>query len=463
MSVKRILVLVVLAAFVLMGCQQTGVKPVVQGSLSGVPAQRLSYSFEPDALPPVDAEQTPTEERHAGVQADFDQNRPGELLDKTIVSPDQQRVLAVYHRATDSTNAFRLDMYSAEGKPLAKISPDAMAVSILDMITWSPDSSTAAFVGVVRQLTVAPTASPAKPADAPIPPDVTGEGTNTDANTDANIAANMDANANADANAAVTPAVPTQTGAPVKLFANEQVYTANKDGGDLKNISQKDTLIYFYMQWSPDSTMLATLACTPSEWQYGKLYASTKGEEFIPFGRPRLIEKIGRERLLDDNLTVVKPTWSPDSTKVACAFDKDVKIYDTTGEIPTYAAIPLRQPLLSSSFQFDQKIREQDIAVGNTDVNANSNAANVKGKTNANANVNVPQAPASSPGVQVMPNEADLVSFNPIVELRWGDERTIYVQTGYIKLMLDSRFTSRSYMRWHKLNLSSQTTTAPQR
>lgn len=432
----------------LTGCQQTATTPIAAGSLTSVPAQKLSYSFEPDALPPVETETPPAEERHPGVQADFDQNRAQELLDKTIVSPDQQRVLAVYHRTTDAQAEFLIDMYGADGKLILKVSPDAMAISLPDSITWSPDSSTAAFLGVAR----AQPQAPAQPGGAPTPPEVESN-TNTEANVDANADANVDANASAN----TAPAQPAPTGAPIKLFANEQVYTVNKDGADLKYISQKDTLIYFYLLWSPDSSMLATLACSPSEWQYGKLYADSKGEEFMPFGRLRLIEKIGRERLLDDNLTVVKPAWSPDSAKLACAFDKDVKIYDTVGDIPTYASIPLRQPLLSSSIQFDQKIREQEQTSGNSDSNTNANSKN----TNTNSNALAP-LPAANQGVQVMPKESDLVSFNPIVEARWVDERTIYVQSGYIKLMLDSRFTSRSYMRWHKLNLSSQAGVANQ-
>jgi hypothetical protein len=419
------------------GCQQTGLKSIQPGSLRGVPALKFSYSFEPDALPPVETEApAPGEERVPAVQADFDQNRPEEILDKTAPSPDKQRILVVYHHAGDRETEFRLDMYGADGKLLRKISPDAMAISLPDAITWSPDNTTAAFIAVAREQVKTPAANAATaPADAPTPPDVeTNE--NTAANSDANSAANTNTNVNA-----ATPAPPVPASAPIKLFSNEQVYTVNKDGADLKCISQKDTLIYFYLSWSPDSTMLATLATTPIEWQYGELNSKARGEEFIPSGRPHLIEKIGRERLLDDNPSAVHPVWSPDSSKVACAFDKDVKIYDA-GETPTYAAIPLRVPLLTSSQRYDQNLREQEKGT-----NTNANAAN---------NAPVPNPTPPNQGVQVMPNEADLVSFNPIVELRWTEEKGIYVQTGYIKQMLDSRFSSRSYMRWHKINLSSQ-------
>ncbi|HEV7643050.1 MAG TPA: hypothetical protein VGO50_03835 [Pyrinomonadaceae bacterium] len=419
------------------GCRPAGVIPQGQaGSLHNVPAQRLSYSVDTDALPPLEPEQPSTaDERVAAVQADFDQNRPQELLDKTLPSPDKQRVLVIYHRAGDKETEFRLDMYAADGKLIGHVSPDSMAISLPDAIAWAPDGSTAAFIGVTRAQSQIPAT-----ADAPTPPEV--EPSDNAANTAANIDGNIPANSSGNANTNV-PAPPVQTSAPIKIFANEQIYTCNKEGADLKYISQRDTLIYFYLLWSPDSTMLATLACTPAEWQYGELAAKSRAEEFRPFGRPRLIEKIGRERLLDDNLTVVHPVWSPDSAKMACAFDKDIKIYDSIGELPTIAAIPLRIPLLTSSQRFDQLLREELKSSGNS---------------NAPSNLPVP-TPTPEQGVQVMPNESDLVSFNPIVELRWTDEKTLYFKTGYIKEMLDSRYSSYSYMRWHKLNFSAQAQT----
>jgi hypothetical protein len=451
---KTILSIGILAAFFTAACQQTDKPAATPGSLKGVAAQRLSYTFEPDTIPPVD-DDVATEIRYASVQADFDQNRPEELLDQTILSPDKQRVLAVFHRAGDSSKAFRMDMYGADGKMIGHASPDAMAVSLPDSIVWSPDSNTVAFVAVAR---LQVPAAPGSPAPTPPEPDIAETpAANTDANTDANSNVNSDVNsANSNANTNVSaPVQPVQPLVTVKLFSNEQVYTVNKEGVDLKYISQKDTLIYFYMLWSPDSTMLATLACSPWEWYQGGMYAQVKGEEFMPFGRPRLIEKIGRERLLDDNLTVVHPAWSPDSSKVAYTFDKEVKLYDTVGEVPTYASIPLRVPLLTSSQQFDVKLKKQEADKGPEETNSNAKA-NSKGNANANSNAVPASTPNISQGIQVMPNESELVSFNPIVELKWLDERTIYLQTGYIKEMTDSRFSSRSYMRWHRLNLSAQ-------
>jgi hypothetical protein len=442
MHQRKLFFCLVAIGIFLSGCQQTGKPTTAAGSLLGVPAQRLSYTFDSDTIPPVEPEQTNTaEDRIATVQADFDQNRPQELLDKTIPSPDKQRVLAIFHRAGDGQTEFRLDMYGADGKLVNHITPDAMAISLPDAIAWAPDGSVAAFIGVARRQPEG--AAPPSAADAPTPPEVGTEDAN--ANIDANNpAANSNA-VNANANTAATP---PPVSAPIRLFANEQIYTCNKDGVDLKYISQKDTLIYFDLLWSPDSKMMITLATSPIEWKYGEMFSASKGMKFTPSGRPRLIDKAGRERLLDDNPTAVVPVWSPDSSKVACAFGTDVKIYDAVGDLPTIAAIPLRLPLLESSQRFDQLLHEE-MQSGNT--NGNSNAA---------GNAPVPAPTIATPAnVKIMPKESDLVSFNPVVELRWVDEKTVYLKTGYIKEMLDSRFSSFSYMRWHKLNLNTQAAT----
>ena len=58
------------------------------------------------------------EERNALVQADFDQNRPQEILDLTLTSPDKQRVLAIFHNVEDKQMEFRLEMYGADGKSI---------------------------------------------------------------------------------------------------------------------------------------------------------------------------------------------------------------------------------------------------------------------------------------------------------------------------------------------------------
>src|SRR5687767_2561687 len=90
-------------------------------SLAQVPAVRLNFRYEPD-VPPADLpREALKEERNAALQADFDANRPQEVLDMTFTSPDSKRVLAVYHKAGDLPAEFRLDMYATEGRILRKI------------------------------------------------------------------------------------------------------------------------------------------------------------------------------------------------------------------------------------------------------------------------------------------------------------------------------------------------------
>ena len=141
----------------------------------------------------------------------------------------------------------------------------------------------------------------------------------------------------------------------------------------MKPLTQNEGLIYFYYVWSPDSSSLAALAARFNEWRYLQFSAEQKGEVFIPIGRLRLIEKSGRERRLDDAPTQVRPVWSPDSAKVAIAFDKQVRIYDAIGETPTQAGIVLRNELLKSSQIYDQQQQLQQ-ETGNTNGNTNSNA-----------------------------------------------------------------------------------------
>ena len=59
----------------------------VPTALSEVPAARLNFRYEPDVPGPAE-NNSKNDERNAAVQADFDQSRPQEILDKTIASPD---------------------------------------------------------------------------------------------------------------------------------------------------------------------------------------------------------------------------------------------------------------------------------------------------------------------------------------------------------------------------------------
>ena len=405
---------------------------VAPATLRDVPAQRLNFRFEADVPPPTEQQNAQSEERNPAVQADFDQNRPQEILDKTITSPDRQRVLAVYHKTEDLQSEFRLDMYAPDGKRLRKITPEGMAVHFPDTIVWSPDSTTLAFVAMIR----------AGSGDSPL------TSASSDANTNANVSQDAETNvntefnanienANVDANAAptvMTPAVNEPS--PVFTFRTEQIYTVNSDGDGLKPITQNEGLIYFYYAWSPDSSMLASLATTFREWQYLQYQADTKGEIFAPMGRPRLVEKTGRERRLDDNLTTVRPAWSPDSAKVAVAFDKQIRIYDAIGDAPTQAAVPLRNELLISSKNYDDELRRKEQGGANVPLN------DVNVQTNQTVNT--------------LPDENSLVSFNPIINLEWAQDSLLYLQTGYIKEMKNSAESARSYLRWHRLVLSPQ-------
>jgi hypothetical protein len=422
------------------GCRQNVFQSptVAPTTLRDVPALRLNFRYEADVpAPPEAIKAAPVEERNPAVQADFDQNRAQELLDKTIVSPDKNRILAVFHRPGDVQAEFRLDMYAADGRFLRRVTPETMAVHFPDTIVWSPDSTTVAFVAMTR-------AGAPGSAAPPVQPDAN---TNTQANSSTNSSADTAANANSSANAETADAnvnaapPPATTPTPVEptgvlTFRTEQIYTCGSDGDGIKPVTQNEGLIYFYYVWSPDSSMLASLAATYREWQFLQLQADQKGEQFAPLGRPRLVEKNGRERRLDDALTLVQPVWSPDSAKVAVAFDRQIRIYDAIGNNTTQAAVPLRNQLLLSSQAYDQELQRKAAANGESGMPTNANAA--------------PNQPTT------LPDEASLVSFNPIIDLEWTTEEMIYFQTGYVKQMKTEADSVRSYLRWHRLVLSPQ-------
>ncbi|MGB7923745.1 MAG: hypothetical protein WCF57_10925, partial [Pyrinomonadaceae bacterium] len=199
--------------------------------------------------------------------------------------------------------------------------------------------------------------------------------------------------------------------APVPVFNTEQIYVCNRDGYDLRPLTTREGLIYFYFAWAPDNHALVALACREDEWE------ARESAHLVPGGRPRLVETDGRERLLDDGLAEAPPVWSPDATKVATAFDTDVAIYDATGDTPTAARIKLREPLLAASVAYDEKR-----------LGAKKKGAN--------------------PGSD-MP-----VSFNPIVRLEWLLPETLFVQTGFVRKYPSETVTN--FLRWHALHLSPQ-------
>jgi len=417
--------------------QSSSVAPAV---LRDVPALRLNFRYEADVPAPSDPTKlAPEEEKNAAVQADFDANRPQEILVKTIFSPNKQRILTVYQRLGDPDASFRLDMYSADAKFLRRVTPETMTADFPDIIVWSPDSANVAFVAIAREGGLN--------SLTPLPTPVANTNSNTSANSAANTQSNANTNANTEPTAPVTPAAPVGDAAPnVVTFRTEQIYICNSEGLDLKPITQNEGLIYYYFVWSPDSSMLASLAATYQEWRYLQLQADKNGEVFLPLGRPRIVEKNGRERRLDDNLTAARPVWSPDSAKVAVGFNVDnkpsqIRIYDAIGNQPTQAAIPIRNQLLFSSQAFDQKVNNEQ----SQQANANTEQTN----TNANTSPNQPSL--------TLPDEKTLVSFQPIIALEWALDGELYFQTGYIK-QYRTGDGARSSLRWHRLVLSPQAT-----
>ena len=388
-------------------------------TLRDVPAVRLNYRYEPDVPPPaMDIMQRSDSDRNPAVQADFDKGRTQDLLDRTITSPDKKRVLAVYRNVNDLPAEVRLDMYSADGKLLHKVTSDAMAGHFPDTIVWSPDSKSVAFVAANRTVGL----TPATPVTlAPVPPDP-------------NAADVSDTPLPTPTPAAPTPLAPTG----ILTFRTEQIYICDAEGAGIKAVTQNDGLIYFYFVWSPDSSMLAALASTAREWKYQEIISEGKGELMVPQGRLRIVEKNGRERRLDDNLTAVRPVWSPDSAKVAVSYDTQIRVYDAAGTTPTQAAIPLKNQLLISSQAYD---RDQQRKLQSANAGNDSNA--------------VPQATPDQPS-STLPDEKLLVSYNPIVELAWTADDLLYVKTAYLRRMKNDADSVTSFARWHRLVLTGQ-------
>lgn len=423
-TMRAIACAIALSAVVFSGCQKNMVPGASNSvsSLKDVSAVRLNFRYEADVPAPTEAAKPAQSEAvNAAVQAEFQQNRPDELLDGTITSPDTKRILAIYHRPGDQPSEFRLDMYNGDGSILRKVTPDSMAVHFRETIRWAPDSSAAAFVAATRaksddtqqQIPAAPAVDPSELEPV--------------ANVDANVATGANVNA---ADPAATPPPAADT---VLTFRTEQIYLSGADGDNLRALTQNDGLIYFYYVWSPDSTMLAALAATSREWQIMFDRAELAGEIFTPIGRPRLIERNGRERRLDDGLTKVQPVWSPDSSKVAAAFDTQVRIYDAGGNPPTQSAIPLRNQLLLSSQAYERQQAE---------------------KLNAPADANV--QPNSGGQPTTLPDPNTLVSFNPIVTLNWTSDDLLYLETAAVKRMKIETDSAVNFARWHRLIFSPQ-------
>lgn len=354
--------------------------------LRDVPARNLAYRLTPDVSPP--SGEIEDFDKFPAVANDFAGKRKDEALIRTVVSPDGRRVLALYGAADEPGSTFRIDLYNSEGQFLRNLIPPDIACVFPETVTWSPDGN---FINFIARKRVMPSPSPT-PFEDPVP----------------------------DVTASPLPSPSTSVApifAPVASFYTEQIYICNRDGYDLKPLTSRDGLIYFYFVWAPDAHAMAALACKEDEWNERE----RQGKQ--PAGRPRLIAQDGTERLLDDGMTDALPVWAPDASKIATAFDTDVAIYDAGGKTPTQARLPLGDQLIAASVAYDQKT---------TTRKANAN-------TNGNQSVSsVPTTPAS---------------FNPIVRLDWRRPEALFFQTAYVRVRPE---TINTFQRWHQLNLSAQ-------
>jgi hypothetical protein len=368
------------------GCRQPwGKQSVRPRSLGDVPAERLAYRFEADTNAPPATGQDPNDKIQT-IQNDFDTRRQDDALVRTVLSPDRQRALALYETGDMQPGEFRVDLYGADGNFLRNVTPPELSGAFAPVAAWSPDGNHIAFIGR-RNVTPQPT---------PTPPDALPE-----------EPVPVDPNAPPPApSATVAPLF-----APVPVFNTEQIYVCNRDGYELRPLTTREGLIYFYFAWAPDNHALAALACREDEWE------AREAAHLVPAGRPRLVEIRGQERLLDDGLAEAPPVWSPDASKVATAFETDVVIYDAITDTPTSARIKLREPLLAASVAYDEK-----------------RLGAKKKETNAGSD---------------MP-----VSFNPSVRLEWLLPETLFIQTGFVRKYPSETVTS--FLRWHALHLSPQ-------
>src|SRR5689334_7621086 len=263
----------------------TGCKNVVDRQnvtprvLRDVPARNLAYRLAPDVSPP--SSDVEDQDKFAAVATDFSTKRKDEALLRTVVSPDKRRVLALYGTADEPGSTFRIDLYSSEGQFLHNLIPPDVACVFPETVTWSPDGN---FINFIARKRVMPSPTPT--------PEFEPE-------------------------ASATPAAPAPSVgpvfAPVASFNTEQIYICNRDGYDLKPLTGREGLIYFYFVWAPDTHALAALACKEDEWN------AREQQYKLPAGRPRVIAPDGSERLLDDMLTEALPVWCPDASKVATA------------------------------------------------------------------------------------------------------------------------------------------------
>jgi hypothetical protein len=372
----------------LAGCQaireRQDVRPLV---LRDVPAQRLAYRFEADTAIPAEVQALELNEKLDSIQAHFTANRPNDALLRTVLSPDGQRVLALYGTEDEPGPAFRIDSYASDGRFLRNLIPPTLSCVFPETVAWTSDGNFITFIAH-RSIKPAPTPTPIdllpEPQESPLP------------------------------SPSVGPAFP-----PVATFNTEQIYICNRDGYGLRPLLAREGLIYFYYSWAPDNHAVVALACKESEWE-------AREKSFrLPAGRPRLITMGGDERLLDDQLTETLPAWSPDSSKVATAFETDVAIYDAATSKPTQARIALRDPLVAASIAYAEK---------HTAAKKSSDE--------------------QDKGQPIKSSQGPPPSFNPIVRLEWSDSEALYLQTAFVRVYANE--TINTFQRWHRVLLSAQ-------
>lgn len=364
------------------------VRPLV---LRDVPAQRLAYKFEGDVNLPAEIKNDDTDDKIEAIQADFNTRRENDALVRTVRSADGQRALALYGVADEPSQEFHIDLYSADGRFLRNLTPPDLACVFPETVAWSPDGN---FVTFIAHKGVKPTPSPTPPG-APAP----------------------------ETEAPATEATPLPSVAPafapVALFNTEQIYICNRDGYDLRPLTSREGLIYFYAVWAPDNHALVAMACKESEWD-------AREKQFrLPTGRPRLLTLDGKERLLDDELTEALPVWCPDSSKVAAGYDSDLMIYDAATAKPTQARIRLHDALVAAS-----RIYEERSLSGKKGSGADNSAKPAAGNSDSPA------------------------SLNPAIRLEWVTPDKVFFETAYVRLMPGDPITT--FQRWHLVTLSAQ-------
>jgi hypothetical protein len=387
----------------LAGCKQIAEKFSVRPrALRDVQAARLAFRLEPDvpeAALPTGLLEEKAEEPVAAVKSHFETNRRDEALLRTVLSPDGQRVLALYAPSdpTFPEDEFLVDLYGADGTFLRNVLPSDLSAVFTSAVSWSPDGQWIALAGR-RTAKPKPSPTPAEPetpaAAAPDP---------------------FDPNAPPTPTPTVAPII-----APVQVYSTEQIYLSDRDGTNLRPLTARDGLIYFHAAWAPDGHALAALACKQSELER----SITENKQLA--GRPRVVSRDGRERLLSDELVDAAPVWSPDAAKIATAAGTDVLVFDAEGDPPTAARLPLRDQLLTASAAYDARL--------------------LAGRGGARPQQQ--QAGAADPSRSI--------SFNPITRLEWAQPELLLAQTGYIRIFENESEPTRRYLRWHLVRLSPQ-------